>query len=170
MRKTLWAMFIVCILALMSALSMPTVQAMPVVNAAGTMTWTDVEIEDVVDVGVNTQYVGSGVIDCIGTFDGTATDAFIELWHSPLRGDPDQDVFFFLNLLDELSFTGTVNGIRGTLTIYLIGAATLPATAMEWSCQWVIHGGTGDLAGLKGQGTAWGAGMELQYSGTIAFR
>jgi hypothetical protein len=169
MRKTLWAMFIVCTLALMSVLSMPAVQAMPVLNASGTWEWKNVEFESVTPLGVNMQYVGSAEIVSDGTFDGTATDAFVELWHSPLRGgDPDQDVFFFLNLLDELTFTGTVNGIAGTLTIYLIGAATLPD--MEWSCQWVIHGGTGGLAGLKGQGTAWGTGMVITYSGMIAFR
>ena len=156
MRKMLSAMFIVCILALMSVLWIPAVQASPTVNAEGIMTWVAVSFTGQRVAGVNTIYTGTSVIDAVGTLTGTVTDAFVEIWHSS-----------FLNLRDVLTFTGTVDGKAGTLTICLVGTATLPD--LVWTAQWVILSGTGNLANLEGHGTASGTGMIVDYSGMIEF-
>ena len=89
-----------------------------------------------------------------GTFDG-------EIWHGAK----------FLNLRDVLTFTGTVDGKSGTLTIRLIGMASLVnLSVIEWtSGHWEIMTGTGDLANLEGQGTWWGTNNNVEYSGLIQF-
>jgi len=159
MRRELWAIFVAFMLALMSELSITAVRASPLVNAEGTMTWVWVEFtpESPIHVGVNDIYIGTGKIESTGTFAGTVTDAFVEIWHK----------MTFLNLRDVLTFDGTVDGKKGTLTICLVGTATLPA--LEWTCHWAILGGTDDLANLAGQGSMWGTGMTLEYSGMIEF-
>jgi len=156
MRKMLSATLIACMLALLSALSIPVVQASPVTNAEGTLTWLVVNFEGQRTAGVNTIYQGTSTIAAGGTFTGDVTDAWVEVWHTN-----------FLNLRDVLAFTGTVDGKSGTLTIRLVGTATLPD--LEWTGQWEIIRSTGDLANLEGQGSWWGTGNNVEYSGLIQF-
>jgi len=156
MRKVIPAALVACMLALLSALSVTAVQASPVMNAEGTLTWLVVNFEGQRTAGINTIYQGTSTVAADGTFVGDVTDAWVEIWHTD-----------FLNLRDVLAFTGTVDGKSGTLTIRLVGTATLPD--LEWTGQWEIIRSTGDLANLEGQGICWGTGNNLEYSGTIQF-
>ena len=64
-----------------------------------------------------------------------------------------------------LFFTGTANGVSGTLTLELNGVVSLPGVQGTWA---IVDGG-GGLASLKGQGT-WGfASLALPgfYSGQV---
>jgi len=68
----------------------------------------------------------------------------------------------------DRTFTGTVEGKSGTLTMYLEAKGTTPFTNLEGT--WVIVDGTGDLANLHGQGTWWKLlGPGLGYEGQIHF-
>lgn len=156
MRKMLSAVLVACMLALLSALSIPAVRASPAMDAEGTLSWLVVNFEGQRTAGVNTIYSGTSTIAAGGTFTGDVTDAWVEVWHTD-----------FLNLRDVLMFTGTVDGKSGTLTIRLVGTATLPD--LEWTGHWEIMRGTGDLANLEGQGTWWGTANDVEYSGVIQF-
>jgi len=154
MKKVLFAALIACMLALLFALSIPAVQASPATNAEGTLTWEVVNFERTRYASGNTFYYGTSTVAADGTFNGEVTDTWVEVWHSR-----------FLNLRDVLTFTGTVDGKSGTLTIRLVGTATLPD--LEWTGHWEIMRGTGDLTNLEGQGTWWGTGNNVEYSGLI---
>ena len=154
MRKVFSAALVACMFAIMSVLSIPAVRASPVTNAEGTLAWLVVNFEGTRTAGINTIYQGTSTIAAGGTFTGDVTDAWVEVWHTN-----------FLNLRDVLTFTGKVDGKSGTLTIRLVGTATLPD--LEWKGQWAILGGTGDLANLEGQGTWWGTGNNVEYSGLV---
>lgn len=156
MRKVFFAAIVACMLAFLSALSVPAVAASPVMNAEGTLTWLVVNFEGQRTAGVNTIYEGTSTVAAGGTFTGDVTDAWVEIWHTNL-----------LNLRDVLTFTGTVDGKSGTLTIRLVGTATLPG--LDWTGHWEIIGSTGDLANLEGQGSWWGIGNNVEYSGLIEF-
>lgn len=159
MRKMLTAVLVACMFVFMSMLSISAVQAKPhkpVANTEGTLTWTVVNFESTRKAGINTIYRGTSEVAANGTFNGTVTDAWVEIWHNQS-----------LNLRDWMKFNGTVDGKSGTLTIRLVGKATIPG--IEWKGQWTITGGTGDLANLRGQGSWWGTGLDVEYSGNIQF-
>ena len=156
MRKVLSAAFVACMLALLSVLSIPAVRASPVTNAEGTLAWLVVNFEGTRTAGINTIYQGTSTIAAGGTFAGDVTDAWVEVWHTN-----------FLNLRDVLTFTGKVDGKSGTLTLRVVGTATLPG--LEWTGHWEIIRSTGDLANLEGQGSWWGTGNNVEYSGLIQF-
>jgi len=72
------------------------------------------------------------------------------------------------------SFNGTVDGKTGTLQIQMVGKKPV---GEEWYGQWVILGGTGELATLRGQGTWFGPGApgaekwgDVSYEGQIHFK
>src|SRR5512136_2163854 len=115
MRNVFFAAIVACMFALLSLLSVPAVQASPVMNAEGTMKWLVVNFEGTRTAGINTIYHGTSTIAADGTFDGDLTDAWVEVWHAAK----------FLNLRDVLTFTGTVDGKSGTLTIRLVGIASI---------------------------------------------
>lgn len=69
-------------------------------------------------------------------------------------------------------FTGTVLGSdEGTMEYRLTGQ--IPPGGGDWYGQWVILGGTGGLANVRGQGTWWGPGMGFDpdhwYEGQVHF-
>ncbi len=74
----------------------------------------------------------------------------------------------FWNVWLRSTFTGTVLGNAGTLDIQLVGLRE----GGIWNGHWVILSGTGDLAGIRGQGTWSGPGFPgpspyISYSGQI---
>lgn len=159
MRKTLTAILVACMFVLVSMVSISAVEAKghrSVGNAEGTLTWTVVNFEGTRKAGINTFYTGTSEITANGTFNGTMTDAWVEVWHDRT-----------LNLRDWAMFNGTVNGKSGNLTIRLVGTATLPD--LVWKGHWVITSGTDDLANLVGHGSWWGTGNDVKYSGFIGF-
>jgi len=71
-----------------------------------------------------------------------------------------------------VSFTETVDGKTGTLQIQMVGKKPQDI----WYGHWVILGGTGELATLRGQGTWFGPGAPgpdvegtVSYEGQIHF-
>ena len=72
-------------------------------------------------------------------------------------------------------FEGTVLGEHdGTMTI--ASRYMRPSPDAHWTGEWIILGGTGDLEGVQGHGTAWGpgfdaenpeAGPDIFYSGVV---
>ncbi len=72
------------------------------------------------------------------------------------------------------SFQGTVDGREGTLQMSMAGSR--PSGDAEWQGRWVILGGDGELATLRGQGTWSGFGApdvwvwgDISYEGKIHF-
>lgn len=74
MRKVFFAAIVACMLAFLSALSVPAVAASPVMNAEGTLTWLVVNFEGQRTAGVNTIYEGTSTVAAGGTFTGDVTD------------------------------------------------------------------------------------------------
>ncbi len=71
-------------------------------------------------------------------------------------------------------FSGSVDGRTGELTLRLNGRR--PDAFSEWTGQWVILSGTGELANLHGQGTFYGPGSpgfgevgEITIEGQVHF-
>ena len=70
----------------------------------------------------------------------------------------------------ERTFTGTVDGKSGTLTMNLEAKGSSPGYPGSLTGTWVIIGGTDQLANLHGQGTWTNLGMgRLAYEGKIHF-
>ena len=164
MRKILLISFILCMVALLPMLSMPTVYAKPPISsiaASGTWKYTP-RIIKMWDWG----FIGDEVATWTGTFEGESYDVFL-VWFGPSGIEGDWYV------IGKIYFEGTVNGKSGSLVMLFIGER--PA-GEEWYGHWMILRGKGDLANLRGHGTWWGPGAPgpgeegpLEYSGTIYF-
>jgi hypothetical protein len=82
----------------------------------------------------------------------------------------------FWNVWLRCEFSGAVGDRQGTLELLLVGKKPL---GEDWYGQWVILGGTGELANAHGQGIWWGPGYrcdtkvpgdpDAYYSGQIHF-
>jgi len=161
MRKMLLTPLIVCMVALLSVLSMP-VHAMKPQYVEGTFDYT-FEIMDQKWADGHWFFTATEYETWQGDFDGTAVSFFRVVWFNFPEGP--------LNVWLRSDFEGTVMGRKGTLVIQLVGWRYLPE---DWSGQWVIISGTGELANLHGQGT-WGGpgfgapGPDIWYSGKIHF-
>jgi hypothetical protein len=146
-------------LALMSGLSIPAVQAKSIVNAQGTMAWLAIEWGVPVTAGSNELWQGTSTLAFTGTFSGPATDVWAEIFHSN-----------HANFRDVVTITCAVDGKPGTLTLGLVGTAPLPEYL--FTGHWTILYGTGDLVNLCGQGT-WGGPVnalgDFEYSGYMYF-
>lgn len=69
-----------------------------------------------------------------------------------------------------IEFTGEVNGSEGSLTMKALGkqdSDTCEPSDATWFGTGVIIGGTGELAGLHGNGTWTGPSFDLDYAGRI---
>ena len=98
-----------------------------------------------------------------GTFEGESTEVGTVVIHSNGKAS--------FNAL--LTFTGEVNGKSGTFKMSVVGRAIL---GEDWTGQWVILSGTGDLSNLRGEGTWYGPGAggsfkwgTLYYDGNYHF-
>jgi Protein of unknown function (DUF3224) len=105
-----------------------------------------------------------------------------EHWQGGLVGTGDSEFTVgmfaagFWNVWLRCEFSGTVDGKQGTLQLQLVGKK--PPNE-DWYGQWVILGGTGELANAHGQGIWWGPGYrsdqkvdgdpDVSYSGQIHF-
>jgi len=102
-----------------------------------------------------------------GTFEGISTEEGTVVIHSSgsrfFRGTVSFDEVW-------------VDGKSGALEMRVVGSS--PDVSAGWEGKWVILGGTGELATLRGQGTWWGLGWlgdptvpgEIPYSGNIHFK
>jgi hypothetical protein len=58
------------------------------------------------------------------------------------------------------TFTGTVNGLPGTLDLLFIGKVNISVRPITLTLYWVILSGTGELVNLCGEGTYWRTGVD----------
>ncbi len=116
-----------------AAASLPT-------SASGTFTYTSSTFNSVRQAGGNTIIDLSATVSYTGTFSGTSTVQGTLIFH------PDGTA----NFHDVETFTGTVNGVPGTVTFNLAGAGSMAPPAGSFKGTDVIVSGTGGLANLRG--------------------
>ncbi len=114
--------------------------ASPPTSASGTFTYTSSTFNSVRQAGGNTIIDLSATVSYTGTFSGTSTVQGTLIFH------PDGTANFF----DVETFTGTVNGVPGTVTFNLAGAGSMAPPAGSFKGTDVIVSGTGGLANLRG--------------------
>jgi hypothetical protein len=132
-------------LAIVGALlTLPQAQAQPI---PADSTSTDCEhVISVQTAGPNTIITLSETACVHGTFEGTLVNIERDVIH------PDGTV----TLQSSGVFSGTVNGRSGTCVL----SAAVSLTRNGDVTHWVADQGTGDLAGLHGQGTGQGDAIE----------
>lgn len=111
--------------------------ASPPMSASGTLTYTSSTFNSITSAGGNTIIDLSATVSYTGTLSGTSTLHGILIFH------PNGTA----NFSDIETFTGTVNGVPGTVTFNLNGHAD---PALNVSATDVVVDATGELAGLHG--------------------
>jgi hypothetical protein len=161
MKKLIVTIFLIC--ALLPVLSTAAYASPPTAVSGELDYWF--QVTDMRDAGPNTfmeaieQEEWRG--DMVGTGDSVFTVGMLQgFWTVWLRSE----------------FVGEIDGRHGTLVMQLVGKK--PAD-QDWYGQWVILGGTGELANAHGRGTWWGPGYrsddkeagdpDCYYSGQIHF-
>ncbi len=142
--------------------------ASPPTSASGTLTTTSASFDSIRVEGGNTIIELSSTVVYTGTFTGTSTVHGTLIFHS--GGTGQQFPPWRANFHDVEVFTGTVNGVEGTVTFNLNGSND-PTGAFK-ATQTIVSA-TGDLAGLQGVlsqvGTIGPGGPVGTYSGQIQF-
>ena len=138
MSRTKRARFVLCAsIALVSlAVAAGGANAAPPLVGSGTFTYQSSTFDGIRQAGGNTIIELSATVLYTGTFAGTSTLSGTLTLH------PDGTA----NFHDVETFTGTVNGVPGTVTFNLAG--TGPAGLFKGTD--VIVSGTGGLANLRG--------------------
>jgi hypothetical protein len=111
--------------------------ASPPIAASGTLTYTSSTFNSSRAAGGNLIFDLSATVSYTGTLSGTST------LHGTLIFHPDGTA----NFSDIETFTGTVNGVPGTVTFNLNGHAD---PALNVSATDVVVDASGQLAGLHG--------------------
>jgi hypothetical protein len=134
------------------------VAAAPPTQASGEFITTSVTFNNSREVGNMTIYDLTATVSYTGTFSGT----------SVVRGDLSIHADGSAHLNGAETFTGTVDGVPGTLTWKLTLGST---TTGDYHATAVIRSGTGELAGLKGtfhqDGVVFGQGPFGTYAGKV---
>jgi hypothetical protein len=142
--------------------------ASPPTSASGTLTTTSASFDSVRVEGGNTIIELTSTVAYTGTFTGTSTVHGTLIFHS--GGTGEQFPPWRANFHDVEVFTGTVNGVEGTVTFNLNGSND-PTGAFK-ATQTIVSA-TGDLAGLRGalrqEGTVGPGGPIGTYTGQILF-
>ena len=145
-----------------------TFAASPPISASGTLTTTSASFDNVRVEGKNTIIELTSTVVYTGTFTGTSTVHGTLIFHS--GGSGVQFPPWRANFHDVEVFTGTVNGVEGTVTFDLNGSND-PTGAFK-ATQTIVST-TGDLAGLRGvlmqEGTIGPGGPVGTYTGQIQF-
>jgi len=166
MRKMLLTPVIVCMVALLSTLSMPAVRATEPITVSGTWSWIAPSASfNVIRVADGNVFISAVEIDeFTGTFKGTGEGVFT------LQIHPEG----FATGSGRTLFDGKVLNKKGTLVIQWVG--NTENDLGWWWLEWTILSGTGKLANLQGQGTGWGPGPAdldvwggVDLSGKIVF-
>ncbi len=154
--------------ALLALLGVRTAFASPLTPANGTLTYTSATFNNMRSAGGNTIIDLSATVSYTGTYKGTSTVHGTLIFHS--GGTGAQFPPWRANFHDVETFTGTVNGVPGTVTFNLDGSSD-PTGAFKATD--TIVSATGDLAGLHGVlsevGTVGANGPVGTYSGEIHF-
>jgi hypothetical protein len=166
MKKTLVSIFIA--LLLLIVLAGKGFAASPPTSTSGTLTTTSASFENIRVEGNNTIIELSSTVVYMGTFNGTSTVHGTLIFHA--GGTGQQFPPWRANFHDVEVFTGTVNGVEGTVTFNLNGSND-PTGAFK-ATQTIVSA-TGDLAGLRGvlrqEGTIGPSGLVGTYTGQIHF-
>jgi len=130
-------LLLVTLVALLAAVAAGGAAASPPTSASGTLTYTSSTFNGVTFAGGNVIIDLSATVTYTGTFSGTST------LHGTLIVHANGTATF----QDVETFTGTVNGVPGTVTLRLEGNTDRAGviTAAD-----VIISATGELAGLHG--------------------
>jgi hypothetical protein len=130
-------LLLVALAAFLAAVTAGGAAASPPISASGTLTYQSSTFNSIRNAGGNTIIDLSATVGYTGTFSGTST------LHGTLIFHPNGTA----NFHDVEIFTGTVNGVPGTVTFNLNGSAD---PALVVSATDVVLDATGDLAGLHG--------------------
>ena len=130
-------LLLVVVVVVVAAVAAGAAAASPPVSASGTLTYQSATFNSIRFAGGNTIIDLSATVAYTGTFSGTST------LHGTLILHPDGTA----NFHDIETFTGTVNGVPGTVTFNLNGSADAAAVV---SATDVVLDASGDLAGLHG--------------------
>jgi hypothetical protein len=130
-------LLLVTLAALLAAVGASGAAASPPISASGTLAYQSSTFQSIRYAGGNTIIDLSATVAYTGTFSGTST------LHGTLIFHPNGTA----NFHDVEIFTGTVNGVPGTVTFNLNGSAD---PALVVSATDVIVSATGELAGLHG--------------------
>jgi Protein of unknown function (DUF3224) len=130
-------LLLVAVVGLLAATAASGAAALPPNSASGTLTYQSATFNSVRSVGGNTIIDLSATVAYTGTFNGTST------LHGTLILHPNGTA----NFHDVETFTGTVNGVSGTVTFNLNGSSDAASVV---SATDVIVGASDDLAGLHG--------------------
>ena len=166
MKKILVSTVIAMLLLILVAST--TFAASPPISASGTLTTTSASFDNVRVEGNNTIIELTSTVVYTGTFNGTSTVHGTLIFHA--GGTGLQFPPWRANFHDVEVFTGTVNGVPGTVTFNLNGSND-PTGAFK-ATQTIVSA-TGDLAGLQGvlkqEGTIGPGGPVGTYTGQIQF-
>lgn len=165
MRKKFSVLILVCAVALLSTLLIPTGSALSWHQRGrvkGTFDYTFDLLMDPTLAEGKTFLFAEEFETWVGDFEGDGHAYFIVMVY-------DESGLMEVVLLSTL--TGEVDGKQGTVVIRLIGKK--PADG-NWIGTWKILSGTDELANLSGHGVWWGPGFGdvspmIYYSGTIRF-
>ena len=161
-------LLLVVLVALFALAGVSGAGASPPTSASGTFTTTSPTMTNPREVGGNTIYDLSATVSYTGTFTGTSTVNGILIFHSDGTGARFPP--WRANAHDVEIFTGTVNGVPGTVTFNFDGSND-PTGAVKATN--TIVSATGELAGLHGVlkqiGTVGPGGPVGTYTGQIQF-
>jgi hypothetical protein len=149
-------------LATVALVAAPGAAASPPTEASGTFTYLSSTFNSMRSAGGNTIIDLSATVSYTGTFTGTSTVEGTLILHADGSA----------NFHDVETFTGTVNGVSGTVTFDLTGGNG--PGFMNFHATDTIISASGGLAGLHGvlnwEGVTLGAnGPVGTYSGQILF-
>jgi hypothetical protein len=145
---------------MLGAVAASGASASPPVTASGTFTYTSSTFNSIREAGGNVIIDLSATVSYTGTFNGTSTVEGTLIIHADGSA----------NFHDVETFTGTVNGVSGTVTFRLTGGNG--PGFMDFHATATIISASGGLAALRGvlnwEGVALDfAGPSGMYSGRI---
>jgi hypothetical protein len=157
MKKVLLALLLVCMVLPIA------VRADSPVDVEGDFVYVPVPVKTWW-VG-DTEYIyATDTATWTGDFEGTSAEKYMAV----LEGSQGNFVYEKGHYVGRVTFTGTVVGREGTLQILFRG--TSPGNIADWTGTWRIIRGTGELAGVHGQGVFWSNAMaDIHYEGHVYF-
>jgi hypothetical protein len=169
MRRGAKVLMLFAVLAAVALGAAPGAATSPPTAASGTFTTTSATFNSTREAGGNTIIDVSATLAYTGTFTGTSTLHGLLIFHSD--GVGPQFPPWRANFHSVEIFTGTVNGVPGTVTFNLNGSND-PSGAIK--ATYTIVSATGELAGLHGVLSQVGkietpSGPFGTYSGQIHF-